>query len=56
MGFEGGNLKHSGDPVVDGVRYCVVAFCYIDSAETEEVEKNDDTAETAPFSFCFQLS
>ena len=61
VSFEGGSLLHSGDPVIDGVRYCVVAFCYIDqvqvaaeSAETIKV-KNDDTAATAPFSFGFQF-
>lgn len=61
VSFEGGSLLHSGDPVIDGVRYCIVAFCYIDqvqvaaeSAETIKV-KNDDTAATAPFSFGFQF-
>jgi hypothetical protein len=64
VSFEGGSLLHSGDPVIDGVRYCVVAFCYIDhiqddtaaTAETIKVGGNDDTAATAPlFSFGFQF-
>jgi len=58
VSFEGGSLLHSGDPVVSGIRYCIVAFCYIDkvgeqTAKTAEVEKDNNT--TAPFSFGFQF-
>jgi hypothetical protein len=59
VSFEGGSLLHSGDPVISGLRYCIVAFCYIDkvgeqaAAKTAEVEKDNDT--TAPFSFGFQI-
>ncbi len=30
MSFCGGDLLHSGDPVVFGVRYIIAAFCYVD--------------------------
>ncbi|KAL7534301.1 hypothetical protein ACHAXR_005776 [Thalassiosira sp. AJA248-18] len=30
MSFCGGDLLHSGDPVVEGVRYIIAAFCYVD--------------------------
>ncbi|KAL7542798.1 hypothetical protein ACHAWF_007251 [Thalassiosira exigua] len=30
LSFCGGELLHSGDPVVDGIRYIVAAFCYVD--------------------------
>ncbi|KAK1740571.1 2OG-Fe(II) oxygenase family protein [Skeletonema marinoi] len=58
VSFEGGSLLHSGDPVVSGIRYCIVAFCYIDNvgeqtAKTAEVEKDNNT--NAPFSFGFQF-
>lgn len=30
MSFCGGELLHSGDPVVEGTRYIIAAFCYVD--------------------------
>ncbi|KAL7471101.1 hypothetical protein ACHAXS_011385 [Conticribra weissflogii] len=30
VSFCGGELLHSGDPVVAGIRYIIVAFCYVD--------------------------
>jgi len=30
VSFCGGELLHSGDPVVAGIRYVIVAFCYVD--------------------------
>jgi hypothetical protein len=30
LSFCGGELKHSGNPVVEGVRYIIAAFCYVD--------------------------
>jgi hypothetical protein len=30
LSFCGGELKHSGNPVVEGVRYIIAAFCYAD--------------------------
>lgn len=30
MSFCGGDLLHSGDPIVVGVRYIITAFCYVD--------------------------
>ena len=58
VSFEGGSLLHSGDPVVSGIRYCIVAFCYIDkvceeTTKSSEVEKGSNI--NAPFSFGFQL-
>ena len=58
--FEGGTLLHSGDPVISGIRYCIVAFCYIDKlGETEgsnaKMATSDETAGT-PFVFGFQFS
>lgn len=30
LSFCGGELQHSGNPVVEGVRYIIAAFCYVD--------------------------
>lgn len=34
MSFCGGDLLHSGDPVVLGVRYIIAAFCYVDLVDS----------------------
>lgn len=30
LSFCGGELLHSGDPIVEGIRYILAAFCYVD--------------------------
>ena len=30
LSFCGGEILHSGDPVIEGVRYIIAAFCYVD--------------------------
>jgi hypothetical protein len=56
VSFEGGSLLHSGDPVISGKRYVIVAFCYIDKVGEADVEEDDDNdTTTAPFSFGFQF-
>jgi len=58
VSFEGGSLLHSGDPVISGIRYCIVAFCYIDKVgertKAAGLEKDENIA-AAPFSFGFQF-
>mmetsp|Transcript_19110 Transcript_19110/g.45895 ORF Transcript_19110/g.45895 Transcript_19110/m.45895 type:complete len:90 (-) Transcript_19110:93-362(-) len=34
--FCGGELLHSGDPVVVGVRYIIAGFCFVDNVDCEE--------------------
>ena len=51
VSFEGGALLHSGDPVISGIRYCIVAFCYIDEVVGEQAAAKT----TASFSFGFQF-
>mmetsp|Transcript_17925 Transcript_17925/g.37715 ORF Transcript_17925/g.37715 Transcript_17925/m.37715 type:complete len:979 (-) Transcript_17925:184-3120(-) len=43
MSFCGGELLHSGDPVIEGVRYIIAAFCYIDlvSKSTKQALSED---------------
>jgi hypothetical protein len=51
VSFEGGTLLHSGDPVISGIRYCIVAFCYIDEVVGEQAAAKT----TSSFSFGFQF-
>ena len=51
LSFCGGELNHSGDTVVKGTRYIIVAFCYVDlvtdctkEAVTEHTEKQSGDA------------
>ena len=40
MTFRGDEILHGGDPVVKGVRYVIVGFCYIDfKSNIESKEK-----------------
>lgn len=58
VSFEGGTLLHSGDPVINGVRYCIVAFCYLDKVEESSAKTVKVTGDInpAPFSFEFQFT
>ena len=40
--FSGGEVLHSGDPVVEGVRYIIAAFCYVDIISEEKEHKLQD--------------
>lgn len=33
--FCGGELLHGGDPIIEGVRYILAAFCYVDLIESD---------------------
>ena len=39
MSFCGGDLLHSGDPVVSGVRYIIAAFCYVDLVDSSAADR-----------------
>jgi hypothetical protein len=41
LSFSGGEFLHSGDPVVEGIRYIIVGFCYVDLNGTKMETKND---------------
>jgi hypothetical protein len=41
LSFSGGEFLHSGDPVVEGIRYIIVGFCYVDLIGTKMETKND---------------
>lgn len=41
LSFSGGEFLHSGDPVVEGIRYIIVGFCYVDLIGTKMESKND---------------
>ncbi len=68
VSFRGDQLLHGGDPVVRGVRYIIVAFCYVckkeDACDEEQkrkkmkldgIFKKQDGAENAGFSFGFNF-
>eukprot|EP00804_Cyclotella_cryptica_P023993 CCRYP_010090-RA/>CCRYP_010090-RA protein AED:0.37 eAED:0.37 QI:0/-1/0/1/-1/1/1/0/970 len=69
VSFCGGECLHSGDTVVTGVRYIIVAFCYVDVINRTRDEKTCDrpttnsvsdqyaqrTGTSKPFSFGFAL-
>ncbi|KAL3811986.1 hypothetical protein ACHAXA_009604 [Cyclostephanos tholiformis] len=42
MSFCGGDLIHSGDPVVSGVRYIIAAFCFVDLVDSGTAKCVDD--------------
>ena len=46
VSFCGGEVLHSGDPVVEGVRYIIAAFCYVDVMNSDDAGDNSryDTA------------
>ena len=35
LSFCGGELLHGGDPIIEGVRYILAAFCYVDLVESD---------------------
>ena len=41
LSFSGGEVLHSGDPVVEGVRYIIAAFCYVDIISEEKHKLQD---------------
>jgi len=54
--FYGGQLMHGGDPIVHGVRYIVVAFCYVDRSEkTQSHVAKRFKLDQADFAFNFNL-
>ena len=71
MSFCGGDLLHSGDPIVSGVRYIIAGFCYVDLVssgaadcaghQTTQYYKYNSASAAAPlatsqtFSFGFDL-
>jgi hypothetical protein len=59
MSFCGGELLHSGDPVIEGVRYIIAAFCYVDLYGDKDYftkESNSLVKKTVePFSFGFSV-
>ena len=71
MSFCGGDLLHSGDPIVSGVRYIIAGFCYVDLVDSGGTDctghqiiqcyKNNSASTAAPlatsqtFSFGFDL-
>lgn len=63
ISFCGGELLHSGDTVVKGVRYIIVAFCYVDLITLGGGDSHPDTNKqldqgpesSQPFSFGFSF-
>lgn len=58
ISFCGGELLHSGDSVVKGTRYVIVAFCYIDLIVDKQVSKceaSQTSGHTSGFSFGFSF-
>jgi tetratricopeptide (TPR) repeat protein len=60
ISFCGGELLHSGDSVVEGTRFVIVAFCYIDlikgyDEQTSNCEASHTLDQSAGFSFGFSF-
>lgn len=56
VSFCGGGCLHSGDTVVQGVRYIIVAFCYVDLINgTREEKKKSEQSSKHEFSFGFSV-
>jgi hypothetical protein len=57
ISFCGGELLHSGDTVVKGIRYIIVAFCYIDLASFKwrETRNSDHGPEAINRGILFRL-
>jgi len=54
LSFCGGEILHSGDPVISGVRYIIAGFCYVDLREGEvDVESQTRQENSAKDSFTF---
>ena len=65
LSFCGGEILHSGDPVIEGVRYIIAAFCYVDlvvnggtSCEQKQCnaqEVQEEKEKSQSFSFGFKI-
>ena len=58
ISFCGGELLHGGSPVVQGTRYVIVAFLYVDYNSDKGNNENEERQSVAPstgFSFGFAL-
>ena len=69
LSFCGGEILHSGDPVIEGVRYIIAAFCYVDlvgngtqskgtsgeqkQCNAQEVQEEEEKSQS--FSFGFKM-
>ena len=44
LSFCGGEILHSGDPVIEGVRYIIAAFCYVDLVSNGTLARKQGTS------------
>lgn len=41
--FRGDQIEHGGDPVVRGIRYVIVGFCYVDKQTVDDADDSNET-------------